>query len=236
MWSLNSPQCRSDLYKVSCKVHKRVTKEFYSWKKERWEVTESSVCGSKKLLYYPGFWVHRPLTHQFSPAALGNISKGSWGMEVCEECHKSFHAQNENSAKSPDQMSSMMVTRSRRGQCGKFPLAGGREEQWRRKPPWGSHFYGRDEARQECANAKTLTDKKDQEGAWCVRRREDLCSCSLPGDWSSAGSRTSKTMCLGGRGPRPVLLTISRVSRTRGNTQLFSKLKMFMLKMKLNSA
>lgn len=71
------PQCRSDLYKVSCKVHKKVTKKFYSWKRKHWKVVQSSVCGSKKLFYYPSLCVHRPLTHQFLPTTSGIIARAS---------------------------------------------------------------------------------------------------------------------------------------------------------------
>lgn len=83
VWSSISPQRRSDLYKVSCKVPKRVTKDFYSWKRKRWEVAQSSVCGSKKLLYYPSLCIHRPLTHQFLPTTFEIIARASevgWGV------------------------------------------------------------------------------------------------------------------------------------------------------------
>ena len=67
----------------------------------------------------------------------------------------------------------MKVTVSRR-QYGKFPFAGGREEQLQRKIHWGSLFCERDEANQEYINTKTLTNKKDQEGVWHIKKDKDF--------------------------------------------------------------
>lgn len=52
-----------DLYKIFCKVYKKVIKEFYFWKMKYWEVVESLFCGFKKFLYYLNFCIYRSLIY-----------------------------------------------------------------------------------------------------------------------------------------------------------------------------
>ena len=53
--------------------------------------------------------------------------------------------------------------------------------------------------------------------------------------WSLLGTGLQQQQIgMESHGPRPLLPAINGVSGTRGDTQLFFKLKVFMLKMKLN--
>ena len=66
---------------------------------------------------------------------------------------------------------------------------------------------------------------------------QEVMSFSLPSGslWSRPGTGLlQQQTCLEGGGPRPFLLAVNRVSGTKGSTQLFLKLKVFMLEMKLN--
>ena len=161
MCSFISPQCRSDLYKVSCKVHKKVTKKFYSWKRKHWKVVQSSVCGSKKLFYYPSLCIHRPLTHQFLPTTSGIIARASGGGRLWRTL-QTF----------PLQVKIMPVLQDcvldegdlKQKTIWKISICRWRGRAIQRKIYWGSHFYKRDKVSQECMNTKTLTDEKHQEG------------------------------------------------------------------------
>lgn len=150
MESLISSHHRSDLYKVFCKIHKRVTKEFYSWKTKCWGVCESSVCGSKKLLYYPTFCMLRPLTHQFPPNTLAIITRIS--IKDCGVMMKNI---------TKAFMLKIKITPSLQTMCprwrwlwaednmGSFHL----QEEGRvitEKTPLGSHCSERDEVSKEC--------------------------------------------------------------------------------------
>lgn len=144
MWSLIFSQSRLDLHKNSCKVHK-VVNRFYSWKVKCWKVSESSVCGSKKLLYYLNVCTQRPLTHQFPPNTfriIAWVSGGGGGLVVKNIIKVSMLK--------IKIMPGLQTICSSDGDCKQKTIWEISICRWKgrvitEKNPLGSHFYKRDE-------------------------------------------------------------------------------------------
>lgn len=90
MTSLISPWCSSDLYKISCKVNKRVTGVLFL-ETEASRSCWSSICGSEKLFYYPRLPTRNINT---SLSTFGKMAKAPKGRSERDLTKLSIHRKN----------------------------------------------------------------------------------------------------------------------------------------------
>ena len=126
-------QCGSDLYKVSCKVHKKVTRVLFLEKEALGSGSEFSLWFQKALLLPQPLYT-QTINSSIPANNIWNNSQGFWEWEVVKNITKVSTLQVKIMPVLQDCVSQMKVTLSRR-QYGKFPFAGGGEEQYRKNLP-----------------------------------------------------------------------------------------------------